>query len=141
MTGTEFAGAAVAALLDTLWVALAIAAAAWALARFLPRTNAATRHLLWWTVLALVLICLSEMDRRRRRWRARTPLARPAVTAPRAQATIAPAVFPARRRRGRFFPRIPHRTTGSAQSHGASGDCSAWGNSCGSPGVSRISTR
>ena len=34
MTGTEFAGAAVAALLDTLWVALAIAAAAWALAPF-----------------------------------------------------------------------------------------------------------
>jgi beta-lactamase regulating signal transducer with metallopeptidase domain len=65
MTGTEFAGAAVAAVLDTLWVALAIAAAAWALARVLPRTNAATRHLLWWTVLALVLLLpFAAMDRR-----------------------------------------------------------------------------
>ena len=64
MTGTEFAGAAVAAVLDTLWVALAIAAAAWTLARFLPRTNAATRHLLWWTVLALVLLLpFAAMDR------------------------------------------------------------------------------
>jgi len=65
MTGPELAGAAIAALLDTLWVALAIAAAAWALARFLPRTNAATRHLLWWTVLALVLLLpFTAMSRR-----------------------------------------------------------------------------
>ncbi|HUB80562.1 MAG TPA: M56 family metallopeptidase [Bryobacteraceae bacterium] len=55
MTGTDFAAAGLAAALNTLWIALAMAAAAWMLARFL-RTNAATRHLLWWIVLALVLI-------------------------------------------------------------------------------------
>ena len=49
-------GAAFTVILDNLWIAAAIAAIAWALGRYLPRTNAATRHLLWWTVLACVLL-------------------------------------------------------------------------------------
>jgi len=48
--------AALAGVLNNLWIALTLAALAWALTRFLPRTNAATRHLLWWTVLALVVL-------------------------------------------------------------------------------------
>ena len=48
-------GAALARVLNTLWVGLAIAAVAWALGRYLPRTNAATRHLLGWAALVLVL--------------------------------------------------------------------------------------
>jgi beta-lactamase regulating signal transducer with metallopeptidase domain len=49
-------GAALAGVLNTLWIGLAIAAVAWALGRFLPRTNAATRHLLGWAALVLVLL-------------------------------------------------------------------------------------
>src|SRR5580704_13405937 len=49
-------GAALAGVLNTLWVSVAIAAVAWALGRYLPRTNAATRHLLGWAALALVLL-------------------------------------------------------------------------------------
>jgi beta-lactamase regulating signal transducer with metallopeptidase domain len=49
-------GAALAGVLNTLWVGLAIAAVAWALGRYLPRTNAATRHLLGWAALALNLL-------------------------------------------------------------------------------------
>jgi beta-lactamase regulating signal transducer with metallopeptidase domain len=91
MTGTEFAGAAVAALLDTLWVALTIAAAAWALARFLPRTNAATRHLLWWTVLALVLLLpFAAMDRTPARDVASAEIAAPTAPAATADSPAAP---------------------------------------------------
>ncbi|HEX3746773.1 MAG TPA: M56 family metallopeptidase [Bryobacteraceae bacterium] len=56
MMAVRILPAALAGALDTLWIALAIAGTAWALGRFLPRTNAATRHLVWWAVLALVLI-------------------------------------------------------------------------------------
>jgi beta-lactamase regulating signal transducer with metallopeptidase domain len=49
-------GAALAGVLNTLWVGLAIAAVAWAFGRYLPRTNAATRHLLGWASLVLVLL-------------------------------------------------------------------------------------
>jgi len=49
-------GAVLAGVLNTLWVGLAIAAVAWALGRYLPRTNAATRHLLGWAALLLVLL-------------------------------------------------------------------------------------
>jgi beta-lactamase regulating signal transducer with metallopeptidase domain len=60
MSGTEF----VASVLNSLWVGIAIGAAAWALMRLLPRTNAATRHMLWWTVLACVLLApLGSLDR------------------------------------------------------------------------------
>jgi len=49
-------GAALAGVLNTLWIGLAIAAVTWALGRFLPRTNAATRYLLGWAALVLVLL-------------------------------------------------------------------------------------
>ena len=52
MSGTEF----VASVLNSLWIGLAVSVAARALMRLLPRTNAATRHMLWWTVLACVLL-------------------------------------------------------------------------------------
>lgn len=97
MTGTEFAGAAVAAVLDTLWVALAIGAAAWALARFLPRTNAATRHLLWWTVLALVLFLpFAAMNRRPAGDAASEEIAAPSATTPVAADSPAAALPPQR---------------------------------------------
>ena len=42
--------------LNSLWIAVALAAATWLFTRCLPRTNAATRHLLWWAVLVLVVL-------------------------------------------------------------------------------------
>jgi beta-lactamase regulating signal transducer with metallopeptidase domain len=55
--GLQFVvGSALAGVLNTLWIGLAITAVAWALGRFLPRTNAATRHLLGWAALTLVLL-------------------------------------------------------------------------------------
>ena len=61
MSGTEF----VASVLNSLWVGVAASFAAWAFMRLLPRTNAATRHMLWWTVLACVLLApLESLDRR-----------------------------------------------------------------------------
>jgi beta-lactamase regulating signal transducer with metallopeptidase domain len=52
----QIARTALTAVLNTLWIGVLLAAVAWTLGRFLPRSNAATRHLLWWTVLALILI-------------------------------------------------------------------------------------
>jgi len=84
MTGTDFAGAGLTAALNTLWIALAVPAAAWMLARFLPRMNAATRHLLWWSALALVmLVPLAALD-----WR---PGAAPAPEGPAAVAAPVPS--------------------------------------------------
>ncbi|HUA59879.1 MAG TPA: M56 family metallopeptidase [Verrucomicrobiae bacterium] len=42
--------------IDFLPLSLAIAAAAWLLMRLTPRMNAATRHAIWWLVLALVVL-------------------------------------------------------------------------------------
>ena len=47
---------AVAALLNGLLPALAVAAAAWVLLKVTPRMNAATRHAIWWLVLALAVL-------------------------------------------------------------------------------------
>ncbi|MBZ5617958.1 MAG: M56 family metallopeptidase [Acidobacteriia bacterium] len=47
---------AVAAVLNSLWQAVALAAGAWLAMRLSPRMNAATRHVLWWTVLAVILV-------------------------------------------------------------------------------------
>lgn len=60
----QIARAVLTGALNTLWIAVALAAAAWAAARYLPRTNAATRHLLWWIVLCLVLLLpFASLDR------------------------------------------------------------------------------
>jgi beta-lactamase regulating signal transducer with metallopeptidase domain len=106
MSGIEqVARAALSGALNSLWISLALAGAAWTLARCLPRTNAATRHLLWWAVLALVLIAPFGVGRR---GVVGNTASGPAVTAPRAQATIAPAVFPAPTPPRAIFPlRIP----------------------------------
>jgi beta-lactamase regulating signal transducer with metallopeptidase domain len=48
--------AALAALLSGLLPALAVAAAAWLLLKLTPRTNASTRHAVWWLVLALAVM-------------------------------------------------------------------------------------
>jgi beta-lactamase regulating signal transducer with metallopeptidase domain len=50
----QSSGAALSAVLNTFWQAAAIVAAASVALRFLPRINAATRHLIWWAVLAVV---------------------------------------------------------------------------------------
>jgi beta-lactamase regulating signal transducer with metallopeptidase domain len=49
-------GAVLSAVLNTFWQAAAIVAAASMALRFLPRINAATRHLIWWAVLAVVVM-------------------------------------------------------------------------------------
>ena len=53
---TEAVGAALAAVLNSLWQTAVLAAAAWIALRFMPRVNAATRHLIWWAVLALLVL-------------------------------------------------------------------------------------
>jgi beta-lactamase regulating signal transducer with metallopeptidase domain len=110
MSGTDqFARAALFGALNSLWIALALAGAAWTLARCLPRTNAATRHLLWWAVLALVLLLpFGRWDRGVVRSAARGP----AVTAPSAPAPAvfnpplppSHAIFPLRVPAGRWLP-------------------------------------
>ena len=44
------------AVINTLWQALAVAAVMWFILRLMPRVNAATRHAVWWAVLALVVL-------------------------------------------------------------------------------------
>ncbi len=51
-----FSAAGLTAVLNTLWLALAVAAVMWFALRLMPRINAATRHAVWWAVLALVVI-------------------------------------------------------------------------------------
>jgi len=52
----QFAAAALAAVVNSLWQAVAVAAAAWMAMRFTHGMNAATRHTLWWAVLAMVVV-------------------------------------------------------------------------------------
>ncbi|HLK68956.1 MAG TPA: M56 family metallopeptidase [Bryobacteraceae bacterium] len=52
----QVSGAVLAAVLNCLWQSAALAAAAWAGMRFTTRLNAATRHLLWWVVLAAIML-------------------------------------------------------------------------------------
>ena len=107
----QMARVALAGVLDSLWVALALALAAWALARFLPRTNAATRHLLWWAVLALVVLLPFRGFERGPADRApnRQPVSIPIARFVPASIAIAPAAFvPARPLARAIFPlRIP----------------------------------
>jgi beta-lactamase regulating signal transducer with metallopeptidase domain len=51
-----FSSAGLTAVLNTLWLALGVAAVIWLALRLMPRVNAATRHAAWWTVLALVAL-------------------------------------------------------------------------------------
>jgi beta-lactamase regulating signal transducer with metallopeptidase domain len=51
-----FSAAGLIAVLNTLWLAFAVAAVIWLALRLTPRVNAATRHAIWWAVLALVVI-------------------------------------------------------------------------------------
>ena len=51
-----FSAAGLAAILNTLWLAFAVAAVIWISLRLMPRVNAATRHAVWWAVLALVVM-------------------------------------------------------------------------------------
>ena len=44
------------ALLNSLWQAVLVAAAVWLLLKLTPRINAATRHAVWWAVLAVVVL-------------------------------------------------------------------------------------
>lgn len=52
----QASSAAIAAVLNSLWQAVALAAAAWVAMRSMPRMNAATRHVLWWAVLSVILV-------------------------------------------------------------------------------------
>jgi beta-lactamase regulating signal transducer with metallopeptidase domain len=52
----QSSGAVLSAVLNTFWQAALIVAAASVALRFLPRINAATRHLIWWAVLAVVVM-------------------------------------------------------------------------------------
>jgi len=48
--------AVLAAILNTLWQSAALAAAVWIALRFTRGANAATRHAIWWTVLAVAVL-------------------------------------------------------------------------------------
>jgi beta-lactamase regulating signal transducer with metallopeptidase domain len=75
--------AALSAVLNSVGVSVGLTMAAWALARLLPRTNAATRHLLWWGVLAmLVLLPFRGTDRRQAPMATRDVVAAPVEAAP-----------------------------------------------------------
>jgi beta-lactamase regulating signal transducer with metallopeptidase domain len=63
-----------AAVLNTLWQSAALVAAVWVALRLARTTNAATRHAIWWTVLAVVVLLPAIPARR--------PGPRPVVTAP-----------------------------------------------------------
>ncbi|HLY42345.1 MAG TPA: M56 family metallopeptidase [Terracidiphilus sp.] len=52
----DFSAAALTAVLNTLWLALAVAVVMWLALRLMPRVNAATRHAVWWAVLGLVVL-------------------------------------------------------------------------------------
>src|SRR6266702_1679094 len=52
----QFSAAALAAVVNSFWQAIVVAAAAWLVMRFTPRVNAATRHVVWWAVLAMVVV-------------------------------------------------------------------------------------
>src|SRR6185295_9616845 len=45
----------ISAILNSVWQAAGVAAVAWAILRFSPKMNAATRHAVWWAVLAAVI--------------------------------------------------------------------------------------
>src|SRR5690348_335992 len=51
-----FSAAGLTAILNTLWLAIAVAAVVWLALRLMPRINAATRHAVWWAVLALIVV-------------------------------------------------------------------------------------
>ena len=53
---SAFSAVGLTAVLNTLWLALAVAAVIWFALRLMPRVNAATRHAVWWAVLALVVL-------------------------------------------------------------------------------------
>src|ERR1041385_6834207 len=45
-----------AAVLNSVWQAFAIAACLWAILKFARRLNAATRHAVWWAALVIVIL-------------------------------------------------------------------------------------
>jgi beta-lactamase regulating signal transducer with metallopeptidase domain len=49
-----FSSAGLVAVLNTLWLALGVAAVIWLALRLMPRVNGATRHAVWWAVLLLI---------------------------------------------------------------------------------------
>jgi beta-lactamase regulating signal transducer with metallopeptidase domain len=51
-----FSAVGLIAVLNTLWLAFGVAGVVWLSLRLMPRVNAATRHAVWWAVLALVVI-------------------------------------------------------------------------------------
>jgi len=51
-----FSATALTAVLNTLLLALAVTAVIWFALRSMPRINAATRHAVWWAVLALIVL-------------------------------------------------------------------------------------
>lgn len=54
-TLNQASAAVIAAVLNTFWQSLAVAAIAWIAIKLMPRINAATRHVLWWTVLGALV--------------------------------------------------------------------------------------
>lgn len=64
--------AAIAAVLNSLWQTVALVAATWLAMHYTPRMNAATRHLLWWAVLAVILV-LPLAPGIAARWQAASP--------------------------------------------------------------------
>lgn len=74
------AGTAIAAVLNSFWLALGVTALVWLALKFLARINAATRYVIWWAVLGVVLV-LPLAPRLAELWHSREP-ARVAAAAP-----------------------------------------------------------
>src|SRR5215472_1931384 len=51
----EWSGTVLAAVTNSLWPAMALVLGTWFLLRFARQCNAATRHLIWWGVLAAIV--------------------------------------------------------------------------------------
>src|SRR5215472_8844625 len=51
-----FSAAGLTAVLNTLWLAVGVTAVIWIALRSMPGINAATRHAVWWAVLALIVL-------------------------------------------------------------------------------------
>jgi len=53
---SQISGVTLAAILNTAWESIAVAAIIWCALRLTPRVNAATRHAAWWAVLAIIVL-------------------------------------------------------------------------------------
>ena len=94
----NIAGVLLSAALNSLVFAMAITMIAWAFCRFVPAVNAATRHVIWWAVLASFVV---------------TPFAMRTFSAADSDAAVSPSLTPTPRSARSGNPsRIGHNAAG-----------------------------